>query len=324
LPQFSIHNFLRFDKVSIIMTFPGHDGRQLSHTQSAQLDVEESEVRGRGDPRHRHSAPIPSISERLEHSHVFPDIKASNLTSSSSPVASQENPNLAYAPPPSQGLQTSLSDTSPSPQIDEVNNEEHPDPHADQFVVVELGVDLNAPPSKAQQDYDSATTHSPAQSSLPTTDEPTTNVNFTHRQILIVFIALFCCISISSLDISITGIAAPAISAEFNDFQNFVWIGSGYLAAQSACTPLYGTLSDMYGRRFMMEIALFFFSLGSVICALSTSMMMLIIGRGVQGSGGAGLSSMVMTIVGDIVAPADRGKYQGILGSAFGIFSVAG
>jgi EmrB/QacA subfamily drug resistance transporter len=102
------------------------------------------------------------------------------------------------------------------------------------------------------------------------------------------------------------------------------WVVTAYLLAQTVVTPLYGKLGDLYGRKKVVQVAIFIFLAGSALCGLSQSLTQLIIFRAIQGLGGGGLMVTTQAVVGDIVPARDRGRYQGIFGAVFGLSSIAG
>jgi MFS family permease len=101
-------------------------------------------------------------------------------------------------------------------------------------------------------------------------------------------------------------------------------VTSAYLLAQTVVTPLYGKLGDLYGRKRVLQVAVLVFLAGSALCGLAQSMTELIAFRAVQGLGAGGLIVLVQAVIGDVVSPRERGKYQGIFGGVFGMASVAG
>ena len=113
-----------------------------------------------------------------------------------------------------------------------------------------------------------------------------------------------------ALDTTIIGPAMPTIGRELGDVEHLPWIVTSYLLVSTAATPLYGKLSDIHGRRIMLLWAIGLFALGSIACALAPSMITLALARALQAVGGGGLISLAMTIVGDIVPPLERPKYQ--------------
>ena len=113
-----------------------------------------------------------------------------------------------------------------------------------------------------------------------------------------------------ALDTTIIGPAMPTIGRELGDVEHLPWIVTSYLLVSTAATPLYGKLSDIHGRRIMLLWAIGLFALGSVACALAPTMITLALARALQAVGGGGLISLAMTIVGDIVPPLERPKYQ--------------
>ena len=149
-------------------------------------------------------------------------------------------------------------------------------------------------------------------------------VVFTHQQILRVITGILLCILLAALDQTVVIPAVPAIAAELHAFGHLSWIVSAYLLTSTAATPIYGKLSDMYGRRMLLLPALALFIVASILCALSQSLLQLIIFRALQGLGGAGLMSMAQAAIADVVSPRERGRYQGYMAGTWGIASVGG
>src|SRR5581483_3030498 len=112
----------------------------------------------------------------------------------------------------------------------------------------------------------------------------------------------------------IVATALPSISGAFGEAENLSWVVTAYLLTSTAVTPLYGKLSDMVGRRTMMLAGIAIFMAGSLIAALATDMLMLILGRAVQGLGAGGLLPLAQTVIGDVVLPKERGRYQSYMG----------
>ena len=129
-------------------------------------------------------------------------------------------------------------------------------------------------------------------------------------EIRVIMIGLMTAMFPGALDATIIGPAMPTIGRELGDVANLSWIATSYLLVSTAVTPLYGKLSDIHGRRIMLLIAIGLFALGSVLCALSPSIIALALARGVQGLGGGGLVSLAMTVIGDVISPRDRPRYQ--------------
>ncbi len=129
-------------------------------------------------------------------------------------------------------------------------------------------------------------------------------------EIRVIMIGLMVAMFPGALDSTIIGPAMPTIGRELGDVGNLPWIVTAYLLVATAVTPLYGKLSDIHGRRVMLLAAISLFAIGSVLCALAPSMILLAAARAVQALGGGGLVSLAMTVVGDIVAPRDRPRYQ--------------
>ena len=146
----------------------------------------------------------------------------------------------------------------------------------------------------------------------------------TRRQILIIFSGLMLALLLASLDNTIVATALPTIVGELGGLTHLAWVVTAYLLAQTIVTPLYGKLGDLFGRKIVLQSAIVIFLLGSVLCGAAQSMTQLIVFRFVQGLGGGGLMVTIMAVVGDIVSPRERGRYQGIIGAVFGVSSVAG
>jgi EmrB/QacA subfamily drug resistance transporter len=146
----------------------------------------------------------------------------------------------------------------------------------------------------------------------------------THGRVLVVFSGLLLAMLLAALDQTIVATALPTIVGELGGLERLSWVVTSYLLAQTVVTPLYGKLGDLYGRKGILQGAVVLFLVGSALCGMSRSMMQLIAFRAVQGLGGGGLMVTAMAVVGDIIPPRDRGRYQGIFGAVFGVASVAG
>ncbi|MEX0753450.1 MAG: MDR family MFS transporter [Xanthobacteraceae bacterium] len=135
-----------------------------------------------------------------------------------------------------------------------------------------------------------------------------------HAEIRRIVFGIMLAMFLGALDQTIVATALPTIGRRFGDIENLSWVVTAYLLTSTAVTPLYGKLSDMYGRRAMMLIGIGVFMAGSLACAGAQDMLMLILGRALQGLGAGGLLPLAQTIVGDIVLPKERGRYQAYLG----------
>ncbi|MDX6316090.1 MAG: hypothetical protein QOF44_5554, partial [Streptomyces sp.] len=129
---------------------------------------------------------------------------------------------------------------------------------------------------------------------------------------------------LAALDQTIVSTALPTIVSELGGIQHLSWVVTAYLLASTAATPLWGKLGDMYGRKKLFQTVIVIFLIGSALCGISQNMAELIGFRALQGLGGGGLIALSMAIVGDIVPPRDRGRYQGVFGGVFGAASVLG
>ena len=145
-----------------------------------------------------------------------------------------------------------------------------------------------------------------------------------HQQILVVLGGLMTGMLLAALDQSIVGTALPRIVSDLGGLDKLSWVVTAYLLTSTAATPLWGKISDLYGRRPIFQAAIAIFLFGSVLAGLSQNMPLLIAFRALQGIGGGGLMSIAFAIIGDVIPPRERGRYQGYFGAVFGVSSVAG
>lgn len=146
----------------------------------------------------------------------------------------------------------------------------------------------------------------------------------THREIMIIMGGLMTGLLLAALDQTIVSTALKNIVEEFNGLNHYTWVVTAYLLTSTAATPLYGKISDLYGRRPVFQFAIVIFLIGSILAGASQNMTQLIATRALQGLGAGGLMALTFVIIGDIVPPRDRGKYQGYFGAVWGLSSVAG
>ncbi|MER7791019.1 MDR family MFS transporter [Streptomyces sp. NPDC097640] len=146
----------------------------------------------------------------------------------------------------------------------------------------------------------------------------------TRRTILVAIGALLLGLMLAALDQTIVATALPTIVSDLGGLEHLSWVVTAYLLAATAATPLWGKLGDQYGRKKLFQAAIVIFLVGSALCGLARNMPELIAFRALQGLGGGGLISLSMAIVGDIVPPRERGRYQGLFGAVFGATSVLG
>ncbi|MFD8712753.1 MFS transporter [Streptomyces anulatus] len=145
-----------------------------------------------------------------------------------------------------------------------------------------------------------------------------------HRSVLVAIGALLLGMLLAALDQTIVSTALPTIVSELGGLDHLSWVVTAYLLAATAATPLWGKLGDQYGRKKLFQTAIVIFLIGSALCGVAQNMPQLIGFRALQGLGGGGLMVLSMAIVGDLVTPRERGKYQGLFGAVFGVTSVLG
>ncbi|MGD0083196.1 MAG: MDR family MFS transporter [Acidimicrobiales bacterium] len=159
-------------------------------------------------------------------------------------------------------------------------------------------------------------------SSTELTEAPIPNLS--HRRVLVIIGALMLGMLLAALDQTIVSTALPTIVADLHGASHLSWIVVAYLLAATVSTPLWGKLGDQYGRKVFFQAAIVIFLCGSICSGLSHSMIELIAFRAIQGLGAGGLMVGTQAIVGDIVSPRERGRYQGLFGAVFGVASIAG
>jgi EmrB/QacA subfamily drug resistance transporter len=157
-----------------------------------------------------------------------------------------------------------------------------------------------------------------------TTAMPAEEAGFTHRQILVIMSGLMLGMFLAALDQTIVATALPTIVGDFHRSDLLSWVITAYLLASTASTPLWGKAGDLYGRKRVFQLAIVVFLVASALCGASQNMYQLIGFRGLQGIGGGGLIALVFAIIGDVIPPRERGRYQGYFGAVFGVASVVG
>ncbi|ORX90854.1 MFS general substrate transporter [Basidiobolus meristosporus CBS 931.73] len=150
------------------------------------------------------------------------------------------------------------------------------------------------------------------------------NTSKPELELLLVFLGLAMAVLLAGLDQTIVATALPKIASDFGAVNQVAWVATAYMLTATACQPLYGKFSDIFGRKIVFLFAIIIFEVGSALCGASKSMTMLIVSRAISGIGGGGIEGMVFIIITEIVPLRERGKYQGFIGATFGIASVLG
>ncbi len=143
-------------------------------------------------------------------------------------------------------------------------------------------------------------------------------------RIRVIFGALVLVLLLAALDQTIVSTALPTIVGDLGGIQHLSWVVTAYLLTSTVSGPIYGKLGDLYGRKLVLQVAIVIFLVGSALCGLSQNMGQLIAFRAVQGIGAGGLIITTIAIIGDVVAPRERGRYQGFIGAVFGVATVIG
>lgn len=161
-------------------------------------------------------------------------------------------------------------------------------------------------------------------STTGTSPAPQAPTYLSHKQILVVLSGLMLGMLLAALDQTIVSTALPTIVGDLGGLNHLSWVVTAYLLTSTASTPLYGKISDLYGRRPVFQFAIVVFLIGSALAGASQQMWQLVATRAIQGIGAGGMMALVFAIIGDIIAPRERGRYQGYFGGVWGLASVAG
>lgn len=149
-------------------------------------------------------------------------------------------------------------------------------------------------------------------------------MEYTHKQRIQVITGIILCMLLAAIDQTVVIPAVPAIAADLHGFAHLSWVVTAYLLTSTATTPLYGRLSDQYGRRVTLIPSIIVFVIASCLCAVSQTLPELIGARALQGIGGGGLFAISQAAIADVVSPRERGKYQGYMAGTWGVASTAG
>ena len=142
--------------------------------------------------------------------------------------------------------------------------------------------------------------------------------------IRMIFGALFLVLLLAALDQTIVSTALPTIVGELGGLTHLSWVVTSYLLSSTVVTPLYGKFGDLHGRKIVLQVAIVVFLVGSALCGLAQNMVQLIVFRGLQGVGGGGLIVITIAVIGDLIPPRERGRYQGLFGAVFGLATIIG
>ena len=143
-------------------------------------------------------------------------------------------------------------------------------------------------------------------------------------RVRLIFVALLLVLLLASLDQTIVSTALPTIVGDLGGISHLSWVVTAYLLAATIAGPLYGKLGDLYGRKKVLQTAIVIFLIGSALCGVAQSMVQLIAFRALQGLGAGGLIVTTFAVIGDVIPPRERGKYQGYFGGVFGVSTVIG
>jgi EmrB/QacA subfamily drug resistance transporter len=146
----------------------------------------------------------------------------------------------------------------------------------------------------------------------------------TEIELRAILASLMLAMFLAALDQTIVATALPTIGHQFHDVSNLSWVITAYLVSSTAMAPVFGTLSDIYGRRVMIVLALSSFIVGSVLCALAPNLIVLILARALQGIGGGGIMPVVQTIIADVITPRERGQYQAYFSAVWAAAGIGG
>jgi EmrB/QacA subfamily drug resistance transporter len=148
--------------------------------------------------------------------------------------------------------------------------------------------------------------------------------NFTIGRILAIYSGLMVTLLLAALDQTIVATALPRIVNDLGGITQYSWVFTAYMLTSTVTVPLYGKLGDVYGRKNLFLFAIVVFLLGSALCGAATDMTQLVLFRAIQGIGAGGLFPLSLAVIGNIVPPRDRGRWQGLIGAVFAASSILG
>ena len=149
-------------------------------------------------------------------------------------------------------------------------------------------------------------------------------VESSRKHLRLILGALMLTMLLAALDQTIVSTALPTITSDLGGLNQLSWVVTAYLLASTASTPIWGKISDLYGRKLMLQLSIVVFVVASMLAGASQNMGELIATRALQGIGGGGLMVLVMAVIADLIPPRDRGRYAGLFGAVFGLSSVVG
>ena len=144
------------------------------------------------------------------------------------------------------------------------------------------------------------------------------------KSIWAVFGALFLALWLAAIDQTVVSTALPTMVAELGGLSYLSWVVTAYLLTSTVAGPLYGKFGDLYGRKIVLQVAIVVFLTGSALCGIAQNMLQLILFRALEGIGGGGLIVITIAVIGDLIPPRERGRYQGFFGAVFGVATIVG
>src|SRR2546421_108570 len=160
--------------------------------------------------------------------------------------------------------------------------------------------------------------------SLPNQEPQAMSATLSRGRLISVLIGVMLGMLLAALDQTVVGTALPRIVASLGGLEHYAWVVTAYLLASTVSIPIYGKLSDIYGRRPFFIGGMVIFLVGSALAGTSQNMTQLIIYRSIQGLGAGAMMPIAMAIIGDLFTPAERGKWQGLIVAVFGLASIVG
>jgi EmrB/QacA subfamily drug resistance transporter len=148
--------------------------------------------------------------------------------------------------------------------------------------------------------------------------------NQNQTSIRAVFGALFLALWLAALDQTVVSTALPTMVGDLGGLTYLSWVVTAYLLTSTVAGPLYGKFGDLYGRKIVLQVAIAVFLVGSALCGIAQNMLQLIVFRSLEGAGGGGLIVITIAVIGDLIPPRERGRYQGFFGAVFGVATIVG